>query len=606
MAIVNTPLFFQRTVSGPLDYDLVFSSTTTRTSFLTSGHGSSTKYAGMIVADTQDGNVYVLDPTATTWIPININYNNFYSVFISQSANNLSVYTQVNSLSSGWGNGGSSISASVSGNWQSTYVTVSSLSSTWNSISFLQALSANDQSVYSSFNAQSANNASVYTQVNTLSSGWGGSSISASVSGNWQSTYATVSSLSANWNTAYQAVSSIPYILNQTLSSTNTIIGLNVSNAKFSEVLGGSCNAASGCYSTVVNGFSSCATGYGTFVGGGSAICATGCYSVAVGGRLNTASGCYSFIGSGFCNSTSTGTSNVIIGGSNNNILGTGNANFIGGGNFNCTNVSGGVITGGCCNIICGGGNNFTTIAGGTNNCIYNGQYSNIGGGNCNLINTGSFLSPNATIAGGSGNIVCSPASSILGGYSNTIYTNSGCSAILGGCKNNLNGIATTIVGGFKNTTSSAYSFIAGGSANDTKGFTNTFILGTLLSANQANFTYVNNISSQGFIYDSIGNSSQWNSSYTSFNAQSANNASVYTSVNSNSASWNPVGVYLPLSGGQLTGALTTTSTISAQGNITGNSVAINTQIQFLTGNNFVKVYQFYNSVTNSIDTIFN
>ena len=44
------------------------------------------------------------------------------------------------------------------------------------------------------------------------------------------------------------------------------------------------------------------------------------------------------------------------------------------------------------------------------------------------------------------------------------------------------------------------YSFVAGGSANDTKGFANTFILGTGLSAAKANYTYVNNLSVQGNI----------------------------------------------------------------------------------------------------------
>jgi hypothetical protein len=65
-------------------------------------------------------------------------------------------------------------------------------------------------------------------------------------------------------------------------------------------------------------------------------------------------------------------------------------------------------------------------------------------------------------------------------------------------------------------------------------------------------------------------------------------------------------GLYLPLSGGQLTGFVTSTSSISAQGTFTGLNIATNNQIQFLTGGNFIKVYQFYNSTTNSIDTVFN
>ena len=65
-------------------------------------------------------------------------------------------------------------------------------------------------------------------------------------------------------------------------------------------------------------------------------------------------------------------------------------------------------------------------------------------------------------------------------------------------------------------------------------------------------------------------------------------------------------GLYLPLSGGQLTGFVTSTSSISAQSTVTGFNIATNSQVQYLTGGTFVKVYQFYNSSTNSLDTVFN
>jgi hypothetical protein len=57
-----------------------------------------------------------------------------------------------------------------------------------------------------------------------------------------------------------------------------------------------------------------------------------------------------------------------------------------------------------------------------------------------------------------------------------------------------------TVAGGFSNIASGSASFVASGSANDTKGFANTFILGSSLSATQSNYTYVNNISSQGVV----------------------------------------------------------------------------------------------------------
>ena len=73
-------------------------------------------------------------------------------------------------------------------------------------------------------------------------------------------------------------------------------------------------------------------------------------------------------------------------------------------------------------------------------------------------------------------------------------------SAVLGGtCNVTLS--ACSFIGGGKSNTASGYSsFIAGGSANDTKGFANTFILGSSLSASQANFTYVNNIEAKSTI----------------------------------------------------------------------------------------------------------
>ena len=65
---------------------------------------------------------------------------------------------------------------------------------------------------------------------------------------------------------------------------------------------------------------------------------------------------------------------------------------------------------------------------------------------------------------------------------------------------NTASGTYSSIAGGAYNISSGLRSFIAAGSGNDTKGFANTFILGTGLSATAANYTYVNNISSQGAI----------------------------------------------------------------------------------------------------------
>ena len=78
-------------------------------------------------------------------------------------------------------------------------------------------------------------------------------------------------------------------------------------------------------------------------------------------------------------------------------------------------------------------------------------------------------------------------------------------------------GYNSSILGGSNNRVLSAYSFIAGGSANYTA-FPNTFILGTGLSGFQTNFTYVNNISSQGIVTSSSSTIAATNSAINAFN----------------------------------------------------------------------------------------
>jgi hypothetical protein len=69
-------------------------------------------------------------------------------------------------------------------------------------------------------------------------------------------------------------------------------------------------------------------------------------------------------------------------------------------------------------------------------------------------------------------------------------------------------------------------------------------------------------VSTTNVLYTTGGNSNQWNSSYSTLQTQSANNLSVYSTVNTYSATtWNPAGRYLPLSGGTLTGTLSVGST---------------------------------------------
>lgn len=133
---------------------------------------------------------------------------------------------------------------------------------------------------------------------------------------------------------------------------------------------------------------------------------------------------------------------------------------------------------------------NYSNITGGFSG-LATGTYSNIAGGLCN---TASGYG--TSIGGGTGNIACGYNSSIAAGAYNV---SSCCSTFIGGGKNNTaSGIRSSVVGGYCNTASGNYSFVAGGSGNNTAGYTNTFILGSNLSATQANTTYTNNILAQG------------------------------------------------------------------------------------------------------------
>ena len=96
-------------------------------------------------------------------------------------------------------------------------------------------------------------------------------------------------------------------------------------------------------------------------------------------------------------------------------------------------------------------------------------------------------------------------------------------------------------LGSSPNIANTVFSFIAGGSGNYTKGFINTFILGTALTASAANYTYVNNISSPGLVAAAGGNSNTWNTAYTlatGLTSLSGNWQNTYTSVTANSANW--------------------------------------------------------------------
>ena len=268
---------------------------------------------------------------------------------------------------------------------------------------------------------------------------------------------------SNQWNTSYQTISTIPYILNQTLSSVNTLFGSNTASGIFSEVLGGVCNTASGIYSTIVNAFSSCTTAPFTFVGSGSGNRVTGNYGAVIGGVRNTASGIYSSVVGGNCN-TASGCYSIAAGGYTTRAIGI----------FS-------TIGGGRGSVACGG---YTFVGGGCSNVAGCGQsYAAVGGGVANIAAQYATF-----IGGGSTNVACSVNGSIVGGTCNCLCTNSNYGFIGGGHTNRVNGLYSSIVGGKFNFNPLFNSDIHGGAFNHTGGYAlNNITAAASISGNGTN-----------------------------------------------------------------------------------------------------------------------
>jgi hypothetical protein len=376
---------------------------------------------------------------------------------------------------------------SASGNseqWNSSYTTVQANSATtWNyQGTDVKSLTSNWQNTYTNFSTQSANNISVYTTVNANSATWGvGGTIDTGVralTSNWQSTYTTVQTNSATWGTGGGGLTIFSEISSVT-SPNNTIPTFGLSARSLSaDVDFAIIPKGSGALLAQIPDSSSVggnkrglyATDWQRFRAVASQV-ASSAYATIGGGSSNTASGEYSTIGGGSINRAAS---------------------------------------------------DYITIGGGTGNTALS-SYATIGGG------TGNTASATAaTIGGGENNIASGDYATIGSGANNTA---SGEYATIGGGNNNIaSGQNSTIGGGFINTASGDYSAVVGGSDNNTNNQSNTFILGSNITAPSANYTYVNNLSSQGdirassTIYSASGNSNQW--------------SSTYSTVQSNSASW--------------------------------------------------------------------
>jgi hypothetical protein len=66
--LISMPFEFIREYTGPLDKDSVFTTTAARTSYLTNAR----RYAGQVVVDMEDGNIYYLNAARDTWIGFTI------------------------------------------------------------------------------------------------------------------------------------------------------------------------------------------------------------------------------------------------------------------------------------------------------------------------------------------------------------------------------------------------------------------------------------------------------------------------------------------------------------------------------------------------------
>jgi hypothetical protein len=103
-----------------------------------------------------------------------------------------------------------------------------------------------------------------------------------------------------------------------------------------------------------------------------------------------------------------------------------------------------------------------------------------------------------STISGGVRNIATGISSTVSGGYLNTTSGNH--SIVGGGTCNQALGDCSTVSGGSNNTASGNYSSISGGCCNNDAGYANVHILGSSITATQADTTYTQNIIANGHL----------------------------------------------------------------------------------------------------------
>jgi hypothetical protein len=176
---------------------------------------------------------------------------------------------------------------------------------------------------------------------------------------------------------------------------------------------------------------------------------ASGFRSVIAGGGRNTASNSYGVIGGGRNNTTSGNSDNAVLSGSGNTCT---VSSYYGGG------------------VIAGGSGNQDTSSGN-----YSGE--NFIGGGVNHAISGIYTSWNA----------------IAGGNSNSI-TGAGAAFVGGGLGNTVSSYGGVVGGGVTNTARGNYSAILGGSFNDTNNLVDAMIVGSSITATDANTLHCNNL----------------------------------------------------------------------------------------------------------------
>lgn len=178
----------------------------------------------------------------------------------------------------------------------------------------------------------------------------------------------------------------------------------------------------------------------------------------------------------------------------------------------------------------------YAVIGGGqTNSIIDTSTYASIGGG---LQNTLSGDAVYGVIAGGYDNRCDKISTSILGGEGNRAL--SSYAAVVGGYGNTASGYSS-LAGGYGNT-ASGNSSTALGTANDTNKRSNAHIIGSNMTAPSANFTYVNNISSQGDVRGANFYGSNIIKAWVNFNGTSTGGAAINSSYNVSSVTRNGAG----------------------------------------------------------------